>query len=43
MGTLMEIEGYRYILTVIDHFTKWFELVPLKTICYEEIGMALFK
>ena len=27
MCTLMEIEGYRYILNVIDFFIKWFEFI----------------
>ena len=31
MGTLMEIEGYRYILTMIDYFTKLFAVIPLMT------------
>ena len=43
MGMVEEIEGYRYILTVIDYFTKWFELAPLKTKSGEELGMGLFK
>ena len=31
MGTLKETEeGYRYILTVIDYFTKYMELIPLR-------------
>ena len=30
MGTLVENEGYRYILTVTDYFTKWFRLILLK-------------
>ena len=31
MGTLKETEeGYRYILTVIDYFTKYIELIPIR-------------
>ena len=30
-GPLVESEGYRYILTFIDHFTKWIETRPLRT------------
>ena len=43
MGTLTEIDGYRYVLTVIDYFTKWVEIIPLKTKSGEEVGRALFK
>ena len=31
MGIHIEIEGYKYILSVIDYFTNLFELIPLKT------------
>ena len=30
-GPLIESGGYKYILTFIDHFTKWIETRPLKT------------
>ena len=25
-------DGYQYILTVVDHFTKWAEMIPIKQI-----------
>ena len=43
MSTLMEIEGYKHILTIISYFTKCFELIPLKTKLGEEVGIALLK
>ena len=30
-GPLIESQGYLYILTFIDHFTKWIVTSPLKT------------
>ena len=30
-GPLVESNGYKYILTVIDHFTRWIETRPLRT------------
>ena len=43
MGFLMEIGGYRYILTFIDYFTKRFTLILLKKKSTEEVIQALFK
>ena len=44
MGTLKEIEeGYRYICTVIDYFTKYMELIPLRRKMGQEVGKNLFK
>ena len=44
MGTLKETEeGYRYILTVIDYFTKEMELIPLRRKMGQEVGENLFK
>ena len=44
MGTLKETEeGYRYILTVIDYFTKYMELIPLRRKMGQEVGENLFK
>ena len=40
-GTLMEIKGYKYILTINNYFAKWFEFIPLKTESGEEVGMAV--
>ena len=44
MGTLKETEeGYRYILTVIDYFSKYMELIPLRRKTGLEVGENLFK
>ena len=44
MGTLKETgEGYRYILTVIDYFMKYMELIPLRRKTGQEVGENLFK
>jgi hypothetical protein len=31
-------EGYKYMLAVCDHFTKWIELFPLKTLTAKELA-----
>ena len=44
VGTLKETEeGYRYIVTVIDYFTKYMELIPLRRKMGQEVGENLFK
>ena len=44
MGTLKETEeGYRYILTVIDYFMKYMELIPLRRKTGQDIRENLFK
>ena len=44
MGTLKQTEeGYRYILTVIDYFTKYMELILLRRKMGQEVGENLFK
>ena len=44
MGTLKETEeGYRYILTVIDYFSKYMELISLRRKTGQEVGENLFK
>ena len=44
MGTLTETEeDYRYILYVIDYFTKYMELIPLRRKMEQEVGENLFK
>ena len=41
-GPLFELEGYKYILTFIDHFTKWIETRPLKTKESKEVAKGIF-
>ena len=36
-------EGYKYILVIVDHFTKWPEAIPLKSKTAEEIADAINK
>ena len=43
MGTLVDMKGYKYNLTITDYFTKWFKLTTIRTKSGEEVGMALFK
>lgn len=43
VGPLRESrEGYRYILSVVDYFTKWPEFVPLKSKSALEVARAIF-
>ena len=37
-GPLIHSEGYTYILTIIDHFTKWTETRPLRSKDAEEVA-----
>ena len=41
-GPLVESNGYKYILTVIDHFTRWIETRPLRTKEAMEVARGLF-
>ena len=41
-GPLIESEGYKYILTFIDHFTKWIETRPLKTKNARDVATGVF-
>ena len=34
--------NYRYILVIIDHFTKWVELIPTKTQEAKEVAQAFY-
>ncbi|KAI6647791.1 Gypsy retrotransposon integrase-like protein 1 [Oopsacas minuta] len=41
-GPLIASEGYKYILTFIDHFTKWIETRPLKTKNARDVATGVF-
>ena len=41
-GPLVESQGYKYILTFIDHFTKWIETRPLRTKEAKEVASGIF-
>ena len=35
--------GHRHVLTVIDYFTKWVEIIPMKTKAAPEVAYHLYK
>ena len=41
-GPLVESNGFKYILTVIDNFTRWIETRPLRTKEAKEVARGLF-
>ena len=41
-GPLIESQGYLYILTFIDHFTKWIETRALRTKDAKEVAKGIF-
>ena len=41
-GPLIQSEGFQYILTMVDHFTKWVETRPLKTKATNEVSKGIF-
>lgn len=42
MGPMKKVDGYEYIMTVVCYFTKWVEIVPLKSKSAAEVTRALF-
>ena len=41
-GPLIESQDYKYILTFIDHFTKWIETRPLKSKNARNVATGIF-
>ena len=41
-GPLIQSDGYQYILTMVDHFTKWVETRPLKCKATNEVSRGIF-
>ena len=41
-GPLIPSQGYQYILTMVDHFTKWVETRPLKSKTTSEVSRGIF-
>ena len=40
---LKEVDGYNYVITAIDYFTKYIELKALHTKTADEVGLFLYE
>lgn len=43
MGPLPQSEGFRYILTIVDRWTRWPEVVPMKAMTSKDCANALLE
>lgn len=43
VGPLPPSRGYRYILTMVDRYTRWMEAIPINGITADEVAMAFLE
>lgn len=43
VGPLMEVDGYQYLLTIVDRFTRWPVVVPLRSTTASVIAQTILR